>query len=162
MFSNQIACLFPGTHKLFHEPLFDTLTPLLSTASVFPQMVAFSFHYSIFDIVSTLSLETSFVVSDIMKYLPVLHSFHFLSSWSWVYLEYLLIVPNPWNYQILLVSDFLIPPSRLLFVTVVHQNFFLIFLWQFDKLQQSVQDFQWFLGFLPKDTNIAVKACILL
>ena len=72
MSSNQIACLFPGTHKLFHEPLFNILTPLLFTPSVFLQMVVFSFHKSIFDILSPLSLATYFVVSDIMSYLPVL------------------------------------------------------------------------------------------
>ena len=58
MSSNQITFLFSGTHKLFHEPLFDILTPLLFTPWVFPQMVAFSFHKFIFDI---LSLATSFV-----------------------------------------------------------------------------------------------------
>ena len=80
--SNQIACFFPGTHKLFHEPLFEILTPLLfsPTPSVFLQMVVFFFHKSIFDIVSALSLATSFVVSDIMNHLPILHSFHFRSS----------------------------------------------------------------------------------
>ena len=76
---SQIACFFPGTHKLFHEPLLDLLTPLLSTPPVFPRMVTFSFHESIFDILSALSLAT-FVVSDVMNHLPVLHSFHFLSS----------------------------------------------------------------------------------
>ena len=40
------------------------------------------------------------------------------------------------NYQILLVSG-LIPPSRLPFVNVVLHTFFLIFPWQFDKLQLS-------------------------
>ena len=45
--------------KLFHQPLFDILTPLLSTPSVFPQMVAFSFCKSIFDIVSALSQAIS-------------------------------------------------------------------------------------------------------
>ena len=59
---NQIACLFPGTHKLFREPLFDILSPSLSTPSEFLQMVVFSFHKLIFDIVSALFLETSFVV----------------------------------------------------------------------------------------------------
>ena len=80
MSSNQITFLFRETHKLFHEPLFNILTPLLSTPSVFPQMIAFSFHKSIIDIVPTLSLATSFVVSDIMNHLPILCSFHFLSS----------------------------------------------------------------------------------
>ena len=52
--------------KLFHQPLFDILTPLLSTPSVFPRMVAFSFCKAIFDIVSALSQAISFVVSDII------------------------------------------------------------------------------------------------
>ena len=62
--SKQITCLFPGTHKLFHEPLFEIIIFLLSTLSVCLQMTTFSFHKSIFDIVSVLSLATSFVVSD--------------------------------------------------------------------------------------------------
>ena len=77
------------------------------------------------------------------------------------YLKYLQIVPNPWNYQILMVSDYLIALSRLPFVAIVHQNFFLIFLWQFDKLQLHAQDFQGLLGVLLKGTDIVVKACIL-
>ena len=77
MFSNQIACLFPGTHKLFHEPRFDILPPLLFTPSVFVQMVFFSFHKSIFDIFSALSLATYFLVPDIMSYLLILKQFPF-------------------------------------------------------------------------------------
>ena len=48
---NQIDFLFPGTHKLFRGPLFDILTSLLSTHSVFLQIVVFFFDKSIFDIV---------------------------------------------------------------------------------------------------------------
>ena len=77
MFSNQITCLFPGTHKLFHEPRFDILPPLLFTPSVFVQMVFFSFHKSIFDIFSALSLATYFLVPDIMSYLLILKQFPF-------------------------------------------------------------------------------------
>ena len=77
MSSNQIACLFPGTHKLFHEPLFDIVTPLLFTPSVFLQTVVFSFHKSIFDIFSALSLATYFLVPDIMNYLLILKQFPF-------------------------------------------------------------------------------------
>ena len=69
---------FPGTHKLFYEPLFDTLIRLLSTLLVFLQMVVFSFYKSIFHIVSELSLATSFLVPHIINHLSILYSLLFL------------------------------------------------------------------------------------
>ena len=102
--SNQITCLLPGTHKLFHKLLFDIPTPLLSTPSVFSQMVVFSFQKLIFDIASALSLDSSQLPFS-FKLMMVISRTSANNS-------------NPWNYQILLVSGFLIPPSRLRFVAL--------------------------------------------